>query len=98
LNPKLRLWSSEPTVDEGRGNLNSKVSDHPVPILRSTIRVESAKGASIIHTSLWRNDDAERCRICPESQCTFREGPYGQGQCFVIIEVGQLADPLALRG
>lgn len=93
MNAPIRLWS--PGAEDGRARF-PRPKAHPVPLLRGTIPYETTTGPEEDHVILWRNEDAERCRLCP-GECTFQPGPEGQGFCVVRPDMASIHPGLRAR-
>ena len=66
----------------------------PSPLHFRTVEQATPRGYSTDFLALWRNEDAARCRACPEARCTYDASAAGVGSC-VIRRAGRGAEALA---
>jgi hypothetical protein len=90
---KLRIF-----VPGGGEPVRGGLEPEPVPITYELIRQETPDGSYVDQVVVWRNEDAARCRWCPEGECTFRPTSHGIGTCHQRRRGGLAAlVPAALR-
>jgi hypothetical protein len=86
-------------VPDGDEPVRRRLEPEPVPITYVLIEQDTPEGTYTDQICVWRNDDAERCRWCPE--CTFQPNPEGIGTCYQrrpgLLRPRLAAPPLASR-
>jgi hypothetical protein len=67
-------------VPDGDEPVRRRLEPEPVPITYVLIEQETPEGTHTDQICVWRNEEAERCRWCPE--CTYTPTSSGIGTCY----------------